>query len=148
MDNTQSTVPSWCKALILVLMALLIVLLCVILEANSSKKDLENQLQSICSSAMLDMEMELRSSDPELQKSLYQFYTITQAYPGTSYAYLARELLVLEDPQVQKGLTAADRRFIADGLQAYRLEDQAEYRSDYLTGIGNILARVTMQKEA
>ena len=136
-EETKS-VPTWCKVVIVLLLALCTVLLCQTYRATATANELENSVSSICSGSMQDIELELRSGDPKLGKNLYQFYTITRVYPTTSYAALAEDLLILEDPEKLSALTPEERAYIADGLRAFMQDDQIPQRQDYLTGIGNI----------
>ncbi len=131
-------VPAWCKTVIVLLLAVCTVLLCQAYRATATANELEDSVSSICSGSMQDIEMELRSGDPNLGKNLYQFYTITRVYPTTSYATLAEQLLVLEDPEKLSSLTPDERTYIADGLRAFLQDDQIPEREDYLTGIENI----------
>ena len=131
-------VPAWCKTVIVLLLAVCTVLLCQAYRATATANELEDSVSSICSGSMQDIEMELRSGDPNLGKNLYQFYTITRVYPTTSYATLAEQLLVLEDPEKLSSLTPDERAYIADGLRAFLQDDQIPEREDYLTGIENI----------
>ena len=131
-------VPAWCKTVIVLLLAVCTVLLCQAYRATATANELEDSVSSICSGSMQDIEMELRSGDPNLGKNLYQFYTITRVYPTTSYATLAEQLLVLEDPEKLSSLTPDQRDYIADGLRAFLQDDQIPEREDYLTGIENI----------
>ena len=130
--------PVWCKAVIIVLLALCTVLLCQSYRATATANELEDSVSSICSGSMQDIELELRSGDPKLGKNLYQFYTITRVYPTTSYAELAEHLLVLEDPEKLAALTPEERAYIANGLRAFLQDEQIPEREDYLTGIENI----------
>lgn len=131
-------VPTWCKAVIVILLALCVVLVCQAYRATATANELETSVSSICSGSMQDIELELRSGDPQLGKNLYQFYTITRVYPTTSYAELAEHLLVLEDPEKLSALTPDERAYIADGLRAFMQDDQLPEREEYLTGIENI----------
>ena len=131
-------VPAWCKTVIVLLLAVCTVLLCQAYLATATANELEDSVSSICSGSMQDIEMELRSGDPNLGKNLYQFYTITRVYPTTSYATLAEQLLVLEDPEKLSSLTPDQRAYIADGLRAFLQDEQIPEREDYLTGIENI----------
>lgn len=131
-------VPAWCKTVIVLLLAVCTVLLCQAYRATATANELEDSVSSICSGSMQDIEMELRSGDPNLGKNLYQFYTITRVYPTTSYATLAEQLLVLEDPEKLSSLTPDQRAYIADGLRAFLQDEQIPDREDYLTGIENI----------
>ena len=131
-------VPAWCKTVIVLLLAVCTVLLCQAYRATATANKLEDSVSSICSGSMQDIEMELRSGDPNLGKNLYQFYTITRVYPTTSYATLAEQLLVLEDPEKLSSLTPDERAYIADGLRAFLQDEQIPEREDYLTGIENI----------
>ncbi len=131
-------VPTWCKAVIVILLALCVVLVCQAYRATATANELETSVSSICSGSMQDIELELRSGDPQLGKNLYQFYTITRVYPTTSYAELAEHLLVLEDPEKLAALTPDERAYIADGLRAFMQDDQLPEREEYLTGIENI----------
>lgn len=131
-------VPAWCKTVIVLLLAVCTVLLCQAYRATATANELEDSVSSICSGSMQDIEMELRSGDPNLGKNLYQFYTITRVYPTTSYATLAEQLLVLEDPEKLSSLTPDQRAYIADGLRAFLQDEQIPEREDYLTGIENI----------
>ena len=137
-QEVSKPVPTWCKAIIIVLLALCTVLLCQSYRATATANDLEDSVSSICSGSMQDIELELRSGDPKLGKNLYQFYTITRVYPTTSYAELAEHLLVLEDPDKLAALTPEERAYIADGLRAFLQDEQIPERADYLTGIENI----------
>lgn len=137
-QEVSKPVPSWCKAVIIVMMALCIVLACQAYRATAAANDLENSVTGICAGSMQDIELELRSNDPNLGKNLYQFYTITRVYPTTSYAALAEHLMVLEDPDKLSALTPDDRAYIADGIRAFMQDDQISQRSEYLSGIGNI----------
>lgn len=137
-QEVSKPVPSWCKAVIIVLMALCIVLACQAYRATATATDLENSVTDICAGSMQDIELELRSNDPNLGKNLYQFYTITRVYPTTSYAELAEHLLVLEDPEKLAALTPEERAYIADGLRAFLQDEQIPEREDYLVGIENI----------
>ena len=130
--------PTWCKAVIVILLALCVVLVCQAYRATATANELETSVSSICSCSMQDIELELRSGDPKLGKNLYQFYTITRVYPTTSYAALAEQLLVLEDPDKLSALTPDERTYIADGLRAFMQDDQIPEREKYLTGIENI----------
>lgn len=130
--------PVWCKAVIILLLALCAVLLCQSYRATAAANELEDSVSSICSGSMQDIELELRSNDPNLGKNLYQFYTITRVYPTTSYAALAEDLLILEDPENLAALSKDDRIYIADGLRAFLQPEQTALREDYLTGIDNI----------
>ena len=130
--------PTWCKAVIVILLALCVVLVCQAYRATATANELETSVSSICSGSMQDIELELRSGDPKLGKNLYQFYTITRVYPTTSYAALAEQLLVLEDPDKLSALTPDERTYIADGLRAFMQDDQVPEREKYLTGIENI----------
>lgn len=131
-------VPTWCKAMIVILLALCVVLVCQAYRATATANKLETSVSDICSGSMQDIELELRSGDPKLGKNLYQFYTITRVYPTTSYATLAEQLLVLEDPDKLSALTPDERTYIADGLRAFMQDDQLPKREEYLTGIENI----------
>lgn len=131
-------VPAWCKTVIVLLLAVCTVLLCQAYRATATANELEDSVSSICSGSMQDIEMELRSGDPNLGKNLYQFYTITRVYPTTSYTTLAEQLLVLEDPEKLSSLTPDQRAYIADGLRAFLQDEQIPEREDYLTGIENI----------
>lgn len=131
-------VPAWCKTVIVLLLAVCTVLLCQAYRATATANELEDSVSSICSGSMQNIEMELRSGDPNLGKNLYQFYTITRVYPTTSYATLAEQLLVLEDPEKLSSLTPDQRAYIADGLRAFLQDEQIPEREDYLTGIENI----------
>ena len=131
-------VPAWCKTVIVLLLAVCTVLLCQAYRATATANELEDSVSSICSGSMQDIEMELRSGDPNLGKNLYQFYTITRVYPTTSYATLAEQLLVLEDPEKLSSLTPDQRAYIANGLRAFLQDEQIPDREDYLTGIENI----------
>ena len=131
-------VPAWCKTVIVLLLAVCTVLLCQAYRATATANELEDSVSSICSGSMQDIEMELRSGDPNLGKNLYQFYTITRVYPTTAYATLAEQLLVLEDPEKLSSLTPDQRAYIADGLRAFLQDEQIPEREDYLTGIENI----------
>ena len=122
-QEVSSPVPTWCKAVIVVLLALCIVLICQAYRATSTANDIE---------------LELRSNNPNLGKNLYQFYTITRVYPTTSYATLAEHLMVLEDPDKLSALTPDERTYIADGIRAFMRDDQISRRSEYLSGIGNM----------
>ncbi len=137
-QEVSKPVPTWCKAIIIVLLALCTVLLCQSYRATATANDLEDSVSSICSGSMQDIELELRSGDPKLGKNLYQFYTITRVYPTTSYAELAEHLLVLEDPDKLAALTPGVRAYIADGLRAFLQDEQIPEREDYLVGIENI----------
>ena len=137
-QEVSKPIPSWCKAIIIVLLALCTVLLCQSYRATAAANELEDSVSSICSGSMQDIELELRSGDPNLGKNLYQFYTITRVYPTTSYAELAEHLLVLEDPEKLAALTPEERAYIADGLRAFLQDEQIPEREDYLTGIENI----------
>ena len=137
-QEVSKPVPTWCKAIIIVLLALCTVLLCQSYRATATANDLEDSVSSICSGSMQDIELELRSGDPRLGKNLYQFYTITRVYPTTSYAELAEHLLILEDPEKLAALTPEERAYIADGLRAFLQDEQIPERADYLTGIENI----------
>ena len=137
-QEVSKPIPSWCKAIIIVLLALCTVLLCQSYRATATANELEDSVSSICSGSMQDIELELRSGDPNLGKNLYQFYTITRVYPTTSYAELAEYLLVLEDPDKLAALTPEERAYIADGLRAFLQDEQIPEREDYLTGIENI----------
>ena len=137
-QEVSKPVPTWCKAIIIVLLALCTVLLCQSYRATATANDLEDSVSSICSGSMQDIELELRSGDPKLGKNLYQFYTITRVYPTTSYAELAEHLLVLEDPEKLAALTPEERAYIADGLRAFLQDEQIPEREDYLVGIENI----------
>lgn len=137
-QEVSKPVPTWCKAIIIVLLALCMVLLCQSYRATATANDLEDSVSSICSGSMQDIELELRSGDPKLGKNLYQFYTITRVYPTTSYAELAEHLLVLEDPDKLAALTPEERAYIADGLRAFLQDEQIPEREDYLVGIENI----------
>ena len=137
-QEVSSPVPTWCKAVIVVLLALCIVLICQAYRATATANDLENTVTDICAGSMQDIELELRSNNPNLSKNLYQFYTITRVYPTTSYASLAEHLMVLEDPDKLSALTPDERTYIADGIRACMREDQIPQRSNYLSGIGNI----------
>lgn len=137
-QEVSKPVPTWCKAIIIVLLALCTVLLCQSYRATATANDLEDSVSSICSGSMQDIELELRSGDPKLGKNLYQFYTITRVYPTTSYAELAEHLLILEDPDKLAALTPEERAYIADGLRAFLQDEQIPERADYLTGIENI----------
>ena len=137
-EEARSPVPTWCKAVIILLLALCTVLLCQSYRATAAANELENSVTGICSGSMQDIELELRSGDPQLGKNLYQFYTITRVYPTTSYAELAEHLLVLEDPEKLSALTPDERAYIADGLRAFMQDDQLPEREEYLTGIENI----------
>ena len=95
-QEVSSPVPTWCKAVIVVLLALCIVLICQAYRATATANALENSVTDICAGSMQDIELELRSNNPNLGKNLYQFYTITRVYPTTSYATLAEHLMVLE----------------------------------------------------
>ena len=130
--------PTWCKAVIVILLALCVVLVCQAYRATATANELETSVSSICSGSMQDIELELRSGDPKLGKNLYQFYTITRVYPTTSYAALAEQLLALEDPDKLSALTPDERTYIADGLRAFMQDDQVPEREKYLTGIENI----------
>lgn len=141
-QEVSKTVPTWCKAIIIVLLALCTVLLCQSYRATATANDLEDSVSSICSGSMQDIELELRSGDPKLGKNLYQFYTITRVYPTTSYAELAEHLLVLEDPDKLAALTPEERAYIADGLRAFLQDEQIPEREDYLVGIENIALEV------
>lgn len=137
-QEVSKSVPTWCKAIIIVLLALCTVLLCQSYRATATANELEDSVSSICSGSMQDIELELRSGDPKLGKNLYQFYTITRVYPTTSYAELAEHLLVLEDPEKLASLTPEERAYIANGLRAFLQDEQIPEREDYLTGIENI----------
>lgn len=137
-QEVTKPVPVWCKAVIIVLLALCTVLLCQSYRATATANELEDSVSSICSGSMQDIELELRSGDPKLGKNLYQFYTITRVYPTTSYAELAEHLLVLEDPEKLAALTPEERAYIANGLRAFLQDEQIPEREDYLTGIENI----------
>ena len=137
-QEVSSPVPTWCKAVIVVLLALCIVLICQAYRATATANDLENSVTDICAGSMQDIELELRSNNPNLGKNLYQFYTITRVYPTTSYATLAEHLMVLEDPDKLSALTPDERTYIADGIRAFMRDDQIPQRSNYLSGIGNI----------
>lgn len=137
-QEVSSPVPTWCKAVIVVLLALCIVLICQAYRATATANDLENTVTDICAGSMQDIELELRSNNPNLSKNLYQFYTITRVYPTTSYATLAEHLMVLEDPDKLSALTPDERTYIADGIRAFMQDDQIPQRSNYLSGIGNI----------
>lgn len=137
-QEVSSPVPTWCKAVIVVLLALCIVLICQAYRATATANDLENSVTDICAGSMQDIELELRSNNPNLGKNLYQFYTITRVYPTTSYATLAEHLMVLEDPDKLSALTPDERTYIADGIRAFMQDDQIPQRSNYLSGIGNI----------
>lgn len=137
-QEMSSPVPTWCKAVIVVLLALCIVLICQAYRATATANDLENSVTDICAGSMQDIELELRSNNPNLSKNLYQFYTITRVYPTTSYATLAEHLMVLEDPDKLSALTPDERTYIADGIRAFMRDDQIPQRSNYLIGIGNI----------
>lgn len=137
-QEVSKSVPTWCKAIIIVLLALCTVLLCQSYRATATANELEDSVSSICSGSMQDIELELRSGDPKLGKNLYQFYTITRVYPTTSYAELAEHLLVLEDPEKLAALTPEERAYIANGLRAFLQDEQIPEREDYLTGIENI----------
>lgn len=137
-QEVSSPVPTWCKAVIVVLLALCIVLICQAYRATATANDLENTVTDICAGSMQDIELELRSNNPNLSKNLYQFYTITRVYPTTSYASLAEHLMVLEDPDKLSALTPDERTYIADGIRAFMQDDQIPQRSNYLSGIGNI----------
>lgn len=137
-QEVSSPVPTWCKAVIVVLLALCIVLICQAYRATATANDLENTVTDICAGSMQDIELELRSNNPNLSKNLYQFYTITRVYPTTSYATLAEHLMVLEDPDKLSALTTDERTYIADGIRAFMRDDQILQRSNYLSGIGNI----------
>lgn len=137
-QEVSSPVPTWCKAVIVVLLALCIVLICQAYRATATANDLENSVTDICAGSMQDIELELRSNNPNLSKNLYQFYTITRVYPTTSYASLAEHLMVLEDPDKLSALTPDERTYIADGIRAFMRDDQISQRSNYLSGIGNI----------
>lgn len=137
-QEVSSPVPTWCKAVIVVLLALCIVLICQAYRATATANDLENTVTDICAGSMQDIELELRSNNPNLSKNLYQFYTITRVYPTTSYATLAEHLMVLEDPDKLSALTPDERTYIADGICAFMRDDQIPQRSNYLSGIGNI----------
>lgn len=137
-QEVSSPVPTWCKAVIVVLLALCIVLICQAYRATATANDLENTVTDICAGSMQDIELELRSNNPNLSKNLYQFYTITRVYPTTSYATLAEHLMVLEDPDKLSALSTDERTYIADGIRAFMRDDQILQRSNYLSGIGNI----------
>lgn len=137
-QEMSSPVPTWCKAVIVVLLALCIVLICQAYRATATANDLENSVTDICAGSMQDIELELRSNNPNLGKNLYQFYTITRVYPTTSYATLAEHLMVLEDSDKLSALTPDERTYIADGIRAFMRDDQISRRSEYLSGIGNI----------
>ena len=137
-QEVSSPVPTWCKTVIVVLLALCIVLICQAYRATATANDLENTVTDICAGSMQDIELELRSNNPNLGKNLYQFYTITRVYPTTSYATLAEHLMVLEDPDKLSALTTDERTYIADGIRAFMRDDQILQRSNYLSGIGNI----------
>ena len=129
-EEARSPVPTWCKAVIILLLALCTVLLCQSYRATAAANELENSVTGICSGSMQDIELELRSGDPQLGKNLYQFYTITRVYPTTSYAELAEHLLVLEDPEKLSALTPDERAYIADGLRAFMQDDQLPEREE------------------
>ena len=137
-QEVSSPVPTWCKAVIVVLLALCIVLICQAYRATATANDLENTVTDICAGSMQDIELELRSNNPNLSKNLYQFYTITRVYPTTSYAALAEHLMVLGDPDKLSALTPDERTYIADVIRAFMRDDQIPQRSNYLSGIGNI----------
>ena len=137
-QEEPKSVPAWCKTVIVLLLAVCTVLLCQTYRAAAAANALEDSVSGICAGSMQDIEMELRSGDPNLGKNLYQFYTITRVYPSTSYAALAELLLVLEDPEKLSSLTADERTYIADGLRAFLQDDQIPERADYLIGIENI----------
>ena len=137
-QEVSSPVPTWCKAVIVVLLALCIVLICQAYRATATANDLENTVTDICAGSMQDIELELRSNNPNLSKNLYQFYTITRVYPTTSYAALAEHLMVLGDPDKLSALTPDERTYIADGIRAFMRDDQIPQRSNYLSGIGKI----------
>lgn len=137
-QEVSNPVPTWCKAVIVVLLALCIVLICQAYRATATANDLEKTVTDICAGSMQDIELELRSNNPNLSKNLYQFYTITRVYPTTSYATLAEHLMVLEDPDKLSALTPDERTYIADGIRAFMRDDQIPQRSNYLSGIGNI----------
>ena len=137
-QEVSSPVPTWCKAVIVILLALCIVLVCQAYRATATANDLENSVTDICAGSMQDIELELRSNNPNLGKNLYQFYTITRVYPTTSYATLAEHLMVLEDPDKLSALTPDERTYIADRIRAFMRDDQIPQRSNYLSGIGNI----------
>ncbi len=137
-EEARSPVPTWCKAVIILLLALCTVLLCQSYRATAAANELENSVTGICSGSMQDIELELRSGDPQLGKNLYQFYTITRVYPTTDYAELAEHLLVLAEPEKLAALSSEERIYIADGLRAFMLENQVPECEDYLIGIENI----------
>lgn len=137
-QEVSKPVPTWCKAVIIVLLALCIVLVCQAYRATATANALSASLSDVCAGSMQDIELELRSNDPNLGKNLYQFYTITRVYPTTSYATLAEHLMVLEDPDRLSALTPDERTYIADGIRAFLRDDQTSQRSKYLSGIGNI----------
>ncbi len=146
MEDVKQRIPNWCKALIVGLSALCLVLSCVAFQSRAQAQELSDTVSSICAGSIRDIEMELRSQDPQLGKNLYQFYTITRVYPTTSYAELAESLLVLEDQEQLGRLTAEQRSYIADGLRAFLLDEQIPEREEYLTGIDNLMTELTLQK--
>lgn len=80
-QEVSSPVPTWCKAVIVVLLALCIVLICQAYRATATANDLENSVTDICAGSMQDIELELRSNNPNLGKNLYQFYTSPGSTP-------------------------------------------------------------------
>ncbi len=141
-QEESRSAPVWCKAGIIILLALCTVLLCQSYRAAATARALEKSVSDICSGSMQDIELELRSGDPRLDKNLYQFYTITRVCPTTGYAALAEQLLILEDPEKLAALSPEERTYIADALRAFLQDEQISQRGDYLTGIENIALKL------
>ena len=146
MEETNRPLPVWCKALLVALLALCLVLACIAFQARAEAQALSDTVSSICAGSIRDIEMELRSQDPQLGKNLYEFYTITRVYPTTSYAELAESLLVLENEDYLHHLTTDQRTYIADGLRSFLLDEQLPQREDYLTGIDNLMVTLTLNE--
>ena len=146
MEVQKQGIPGWCKALIVGLSALCLVLACVAFQSRAQAQELSDTVSSICAGSIRDIEMELRSQDPQLGRKLYQFYTITRVYPTTSYAELAESLLVLDSEDFLRHLTKEQRIYIADGLRAFLHDDEIPQRESYLTGIDNLMTELSLQQ--
>lgn len=129
------------NVMIILLITVSIVFACLYFRSDAEYNKLFGRAQELCGDAMLDMELEFRStlSGPISSEAIYRYDQITALYDQNYFFTLSQHLMPLADPAVSQQLTPEERVFIADLIkESYGPSPEWER---LLSDIDNIVAK-------
>ena len=140
MDDSHTPLPAWCKAAMVIMLALVLVLGCVTLQKAAQTNELLEHMETICGDTMVAIEMDLRSGEHVQAEDVHTYYVITRSYEESPQAMLAKLLWESELDGVSLRLTEEERIQIADGIREfYNEETTTEKLTECYHRIQNIL---------